>query len=61
MFDAEIPHEMYLDYQMYRFAQEFGYTPEEFRNLSIADKQRLWGMLRGEVQGKQHRRGEWGE
>jgi len=52
---------VYTDYQMYRFAQEFGYTPDEFRALSVTDKQRLWGFLRGETMGKKHRRGEWDE
>ncbi len=61
MFDTELPGEMYTDYQMYRFAQEFGYTPDEFRALSVMDKQRLWGFLRGEMMGRKHRRGEWDE
>lgn len=52
---------MYTDYQMYRFAQEFGYTPDEFRALSVMDKQRLWGFLRGEMMGRKHRRGKWDE
>ncbi|MCZ2099561.1 MAG: hypothetical protein LC121_25520 [Anaerolineae bacterium] len=54
----ELPGESYLDYQMFRFAQEFGYTPAEFRSMSVADKQRLWGMMRGDVMGRKHRRGE---
>lgn len=61
IFGAEIPGELYPAYQMYRFAQEFGYTPEQFRALSVADKQRMWGFLRGEMMGKKHQRGEWDE